>query len=138
VTVEQAVLFSLPPGQEREQPQAQQLERLAEQPQGSLSFDGRVYVYDGYVIDGNAYVKKHLTFTPDEAGVFSDCDLERVRLMVDSTGRDPLRQAEIRTYGKRIWHSVVRPEGACSQALDWTFGHHVERVAYCLPHVKPL
>lgn len=133
MTVEQSVLFSLPPGQEHEQPQALQ-EILTEQAVGNLGFDGRIYIYDGYVIQGDAYVKKHLTFTPDEAGVFADCGLERVLLMVDTVGRDPVRQAEIRVYGKRLWHSVVRPEGACSQALDWAFAHHVTRVAYCLPH----
>jgi hypothetical protein len=138
VTFEQAALFALPADQECEQPQALQVERMAEQPAGRLGFDGRVYVYDGYVIDGDTYVKKHLTFTPDEAGVFADCELERVRLMVDAVGRDSVRQAEIRAYGKRIWHSVVRPEAACSQALDWAFGHHVARVAHCLPHVEQL
>ena len=119
--VEQTELF--PQEQECEQHPALPTEMLTEQPEGTLSFDGRFYVYDGYALVGDLYVKRHLTFMPDEAGVLADCELDRVRLMVDDVCRDADRQREITRFGKRIWHSRVRPERAVVQALDYAFAH---------------
>ena len=45
------------------------------------------------------------------------------------------RQAEIRRYGKRAWHSPYRPEDAAMQGLDWIFRHDAELVWACYPYV---
>jgi hypothetical protein len=89
-------------------------------------------------LDGQRYTYRGLTFTVQEAGVFSSCPLERIQAMVDATLADPVRQAEIRRYGRRVWHSIVRPERAATQALDYAFGHNVALAALCASHVSHL
>lgn len=134
---QQPELFSpgvLLQGQQREA----QAQRRTEQELGCLTFDGDRYTYDGYIVDGDHYIPCHVSFTAHEAGLLPGCDLERVRVMIDTTGRDPIRQSEIRIYGKRIWHSMVRPERAYVQALDWALSHYEARVAYMLPFSEPL
>ncbi|GCE32116.1 hypothetical protein KDA_76000 [Dictyobacter alpinus] len=90
---------------------------------------------DRIFFDGQRYHYHGLTFTVEEAGVFPDCPLERIKVMVDATYDDPARQREIARFGRRVWHSRVRPERAASQALDYALGHNVSLVARYLPYV---
>lgn len=101
-------------------------DRLKKQSDLAVTFDGQRYTYRG------------LTFTVQEAGVYPSCPLERIQAMVDATLADPARRLEIRRYGRRPWHSIVRPERAASQALDYAFGHNIALVALCIPHVSDL
>jgi hypothetical protein len=104
------------------------------QPEGEITFDSLTYSYRGYVLEGGAYVRRTFTFTPDEVYIYPSEPLWRVRAMVDSVGRDAGRQAEIKRYGKRAWHSPYRPQDAAMQGLDWVFRHDVERVSACYPY----
>ena len=106
------------------------------QPEGEIAFDGQgTYTYTGYVLDGGAYVQRRCTFTADELDIYPSEPLWRVCAMVDSVGRDPVRQAEIKRYGKRPWHTPYRPQAAAMQGLDWIFRHDVELICTCLPYV---
>lgn len=101
---------------------------------GTIVFDGVSYQYTGFVLDiaapgADRYVPKTCVFSPDDAGVEPSCDPERVCAMLDKVGRDRQRQREIHLYGKRIWHSLYRPESAAHQALDFAFGHDIALVA---------
>ena len=93
---------------------------------------------DHLFFDGQRYHYRGLAFTVGEAGVLPDCPLERIKAMVDATYNDPVRQCEIARFGKRLWHSRVRPESAASQALDYALGHNVSLVARYLPYVRHL
>jgi len=105
------------------------------QPEGSIAFDGQgTYTYTGYVLEGGAYVRKTVSFTCDEVYIYPSEPVWRVCAMVDSVGRDAARQAEIKRYGKRAWHSPYRPEDAAMQGLDWIFRHDVELVWACYPY----
>jgi len=109
------------------------------QPEGEITFDGQgTYTYTGYVLEGGVYVQRRFTFTPDELDISPSESLWRVCAMVDSVGRDPVRQAEIKRYGKRTWHTPYRPQTAAMQGLDWIFRHDVELVCACLPYVEAL
>lgn len=105
--------------EKKQQPLAGQASHVEEQ----ISFDGQSYRYRG------------LVFTIDEAGVLLDCPLGRIKAMVNATYADPVRRSEISRFGKRAWHSRVRPESAASQALDYAFCHDVGPVARYLPYV---
>lgn len=91
-----------------------------------MSFDGTRYTYRG------------ISFTREEAGVLSNCPQERLCAMVDATLASGERRAEIRHFGRRAWHSIVRPEPAIEQALDYAFGHDVSLVSRILPFVREL
>lgn len=107
------------------------------QPQGDIASDDQgSYTYTGYVLDGGVYMRRQFRFTADELDIFPDEPLARVCAMVDHVGRDERRQAEIKRYGKRAWHSPYRPEDAATQGLDYIFRHDVELVAACLPCVR--
>ncbi len=88
--------------------------------------------------DGTRYTYRSLVFTVQEAGVYPSCPLDRIQAMVDATLADEKRREEIRRYGRRLWHSIVRPERAASQALDYAFGHDVQLCARFLPYVSHL
>jgi len=133
----QPELFS-PTIELREQQHEESEQSRTEQEPSCLTVHGDRYSYDGYFVDGDHYIPCHVSFTAQEASLLPGCDLERVRVMIDATGRDSIRQSEIRMYGKRIWHSIVRPERACVQALDWALSHYEARVAYMLPFSEPL
>jgi hypothetical protein len=106
------------------------------QPEGDLAFDGQgTYTYTGYVLDGGRFVRKTCTLSCDELGVYPTESRERVCAMVDRVGRDPVRQEEVRRFGKRAWHCPYRPEDAAVQGLDYIFGHDAGRVAACYPYV---
>ena len=105
------------------------------QPAGELTFDGHTYHYRGYVLEGSRYVRKTSSFTCDEVYIYPSEPVWRVCAMVDSVGRDAARQAEIRRYGKRAWHSPYRPQDAAIQGLDWIFRHDAELVWACYPYV---
>lgn len=103
-----------------------------EQPPGEIDFDGQgTYTYTGYVLEAGVYVSKACSFTADELGIYPSEPLWRVCAMVDRVGRDEARQAEIKRFGKRIWHSPYRPQDAAMQGLDWIFRHDVDLVAAC-------
>jgi len=110
-----------------------------EQPPGEIDSDGTVgtYSYTGYVLEGRGYVRKTLRFTCEEAGVYASEPSWRVCAMLDLVGRDEARQEEIRKFGKRVWHSPYRPEGAALQGLDYIFRHDVELVSACHPSAVP-
>jgi len=107
------------------------------QPPGEIAFDGsRTYSYTGYVLEGGAYVRKSARFTCDELDIYPSEPLWRVCASVDAVGRDSGRQAEIKRYGKRTWHSPYRQQDAAMQGLDWIFRHDVELVWACSPYVE--
>lgn len=108
------------------------------QPEGELTFDGHTYFYRGYVLEAGAYVRKTCSFTCDELDIYPGEPLRCVCAMVDCVGRDAGRQAEIRRFGKRVWHSPYRPEGAAGQGLDYIFRHDVSLVVACHPYVTGL
>jgi hypothetical protein len=118
----------------------QEKEAVGEQPESEIAFDGMMrYAYTGYVLEENGqYRRVTVSFTCEEIGVYATEDLERVRAMVDRVGRDAGRQAEIRRYGKRAWHTPYRPEKAYEQALDWALGHDVPLAARIAPYVAQL
>jgi len=106
------------------------------QPPGEIAFDGsRTYSYTGYVLEDGAYVRKRARFTCDELDIYPSEPLWRVCASVDAVGRDEGRQAEIKRYGKRAWHSPYRQQDAAMQGLDWIFRHDVELVWACSPYV---
>lgn len=112
-----------------------------EQVPGTIAFDGREYRYTGFVLDSavpgeDHYVQKTFVCSPDDAGVEPSCDPERVCAMLDAVGQDRERQREIAPYGKRIWHSLYRPESAAQQALDFTFGHDIALVARYMAFIE--
>lgn len=106
------------------------------QPEGEIAFDGHTYSYRGYVLEGGAYVRKTFRFTCDELDIYPSEPLWRVRAMVDAVGRDEGRQAEIRRYGKRAWHSPYRTQDAAAQGLDYILRHDVDLVAACYPYAE--
>jgi hypothetical protein len=124
---------------EEELPAADKPEAFDErrgQPEGEIAFDGsRTYSYMGYVLEGGAYVRKSARFTCDELDIYPSEPLWRVCASVDAVGRDAGRQAEIKRYGRRAWHSPYRQQDAPMQGLDWVFRHDVDLVAACYPYV---
>jgi hypothetical protein len=101
----------------------EQVQRSSDDGHSDVAFDGLHYEYRG------------LVFTVDEAGVFPECSKERIAAMVDATLADPKRVREIALYGRRVWHSRVRPERAAVQALDYALGHSVAEGARYLRYV---
>jgi hypothetical protein len=106
---------------------------IHKQPPGQLVYHGGVFRYSGYRLD-TAY-KNQSVFRPrsflcthEELGVDPQCDPDRICAMLDAVGASRQRQEEILLYGKRVWHSPLRPEPAWEQALDWAFGHDVQLV----------
>jgi hypothetical protein len=108
------------------------------QPEGHVIFDGERYHYTGFVLCEGRYHPKKVMFTPEEAGVFPDCALDRVCAMLDRVGRDEVRQQEIARFGQRSWHSPYRPEAAALQGLDYIFRHDAELIGLILPTVHLL
>jgi hypothetical protein len=114
------------------------------QPLGTITFDGVYYRYTGFVLDVSMtdgqvrYIRRSCVCTPDEIGVNSSCEPDRVRAMCDTVGANRERQLEIQLFGKRVWHSPWRPEHSWEQGLDWALGHEVELVARLAPLIEPL
>jgi hypothetical protein len=115
-----------------------------QQPMGTITFDGVYYKYTGFVIDtsitdGQArFIRRSCLCTPDDIGVESSCEPDRVRAMFDTVGANRERQLEVQIFGKRVWHSPWRPEYSWEQGLDWALGHEVTLVARLAPVIKPL
>ena len=108
------------------------------EPRGEITFDGQAYSYTGYVLEEGRYARRQARFTPDELDIYPSEPLWRVCAMVDSVGRDGRRQAEIKRYGRRVWHSCYRPQDAAMQGLDYVFRHDVDLLLGCYPYVLPL
>ncbi len=107
------------------------------QPEGEVAFDGQsTYTYTGYVLEDGQYVRRSFRFTCDELDIYPSEPPWRVCAMVDRVGRDEKRQAEIKRYGKRAWHSPYRQEEAAMQGLDYIFRHDADLVWACLPYVQ--
>ena len=113
-------------------------EERNEQPPGELGFDGHTYTYTGYVLEEGRYVRRQARFTPDELDIYASEPLWRVCASVDRAGRDAGRQAEIRRFGKRVWHSPYRQQDVSLQGLDYIFRHDVDKVAACYPYAVAL
>jgi hypothetical protein len=108
------------------------------QPEEYVIFDGERYHYTGFVLFEGRYHPKKVMFTPEEAGVFPDCALDRVCAMVDTVGRSESRQQKIARFGQRSWHSPYRTESSANQGIDYIFRHDAELVALILPAVHLL
>jgi len=107
------------------------------QPEGDLAFDGQsTYTYTGYVLEDGQYVQRSFRFTCEELDIYPSEELGRVCAMVDRVGRDEKRQAEIKRFGRRAWHSPYQPSEAAVQGLDYIFRHDVGRVRACLSYVQ--
>jgi hypothetical protein len=116
--------------------QPAEAERQPEQPSSEISFDGVKYTYTGYVLgEDGQYQRVTVSFTCAEIDVYPSEDPERVRAMVDAVGRDAGRQAEIKRFGKRVWHTPYRSQVVALQGLDYVLRHDVDLVAACYPHV---
>jgi hypothetical protein len=110
----------------------------SEQPRGEITFDGSTYHYTGYALEEGRYVRRQARFTPDELDIYASEPLWRVCASVDRAGRDAGRQAEIKRYGKRVWHSPYRQQDVAMQGLDYIFRHDVDKVAACYPYAVAL
>lgn len=106
--------------------QVSEREGRTEQPVGTVSFDGQLYVYDGYVIEREQlYVPRRIIFTADEAGILPSCELGRVFAMVDALGRfpgTPRRNSDLwETFVPQRGVTYGRPTPSGSRRRLWTF-----------------
>ena len=116
-----------------------------EQQLGRLRRRNGFYEYQGWVWRDEQYSEVTYWFTAKEAGVVEWPDLadqrgwfDRLRTMIDAVGRNDERQQEIKRFGPRVWHSVLRPESATMQALDYAFLHNVDLSGLVWRSAEPL